>query len=1062
MAAAADCAILRFGSAGRRRPLAAFCISTAVALLVGAADVRAQSSELRFPISIETMPLEGALLAFFRQTGISVAFSPDQLRGRVSMGAVGDLTSQEALNLILKDTGFLLLRRSGKLFVVLDPNRSNAEARAAFEEERRAARAAQALGSDAMGRPDVEEVIVTGSRLTTGFETATAVTSFLVEKLSAAAPTNLADALRQLPPLSATISSTQTNSGTGGANGQSVLNLRNLGTSRNLVLLNGHRVVGSNQNNSVDLNQIPQNLVSRVDVVTGGASAAYGSDAVAGVVNFVLDTDFVGWKGEVSGGISTFGDMANAKGSLAWGGSLANDRLHVIASTLYARLEGTGVHQATGRTWWDRPWGLIANTTGSSSQNLVLPDIRSSIGTSGGVITAGPLKGTQFMKGGAPAPFTYGYSAGPAWQSGGDGALISFNLTPDQERTANFVHAVYDFNDRAQVYVEGGYFYSITNDRNQKPINTGPGFGYTIYSGNPFLPASIQAQMTALGISSFPMGRYMEEYPDVTIVTKTRVQREAVGFKGNLGADDNWDYDVSYSRGRTNQFLAQTNLTIGRQVYAAADAVRHPVTGQIVCRSQWYNGNVFVPVGTGLDPGCRPQNLFGFGSIDPSTIPYTIGDSWKKYTQTQQVVAAAISGNLTAFDFGAGPISVATGAEYRTEKARQTTDDISVQIVDFSGIRGGPDAYIGRRGPFRFGNFQPFGGKYDVKETFAEVGVPLLGNISAVRKLSADAAVRYTDYSTSGGVTTWKVGLEYQADRNLRLRGTVSRDIRAPNMLEFYNTATNNAGNIIYPSSSNGVTTSNVTITSGNLDLRPERALTQTYGVVFTPTAVQGLELSADYYTIEINGGVQTINSQQTIDNCYMGVPDFCQYVTSVAGTVRVRTPYLNLAQVKTAGIDVNAVYRAEILGHPLQLGLVATRLTAASTQVVGGPVLSTLGGGNDPKFRMNIQATYDVGPWSLFLQQRYIGAKLTDAQRIEGVFVDDNTVDPAFYTDATITYAFDAFGTSSEIFFTVNNVTNQEPPKDVISPSSFVQPGNRSVYDWVGRYFNLGLRFRM
>lgn len=906
----------------------------------------------------------------------------------------------------------------------------------------------------------LEEVVVTGSRLTTGFETATPVTAITTEALIQAAPVNLADSLKQLPALAASASANQTGSGTGasGSNSQNLLNLRNLGTNRNLVLLNGRRTVASNQNNSVDFNILPQNLVSRVDVVTGGASAAYGSDAVAGVVNLILDTEFVGLKGDVGAGISTFGDVPNYKASLAWGGTFAADRLHVIASTQYARQDGTRVNTPNGRDWWDRPWGLISNTTGSGPTNLVLPNIRSTLVTNGGLISAGPLKGTQFLQGGVPAPMNYGYSPGSTWASGGDGAWIPFNLTGDQERSANFAHATYDLNDSTQVYVEVGFSYSNAKDPNQKGNQTGGGFGYTIFRDNAFLHPSIAARMDAAGVTSFQFGRYMLEYPDVTIRTKTKVLRQAVGIKGD--AFDGWNYDVSYSHGRTNQLLAQDNLNFARGTYAAADAVFHPVTGQVVCRSQYYSGTTFVPGGTGLDAGCKPQNLFGPNSIDPSTIDFTIGDSWKRFTLDQHVFSATISGDL-GFGFEAGNLSLATGAEYRTEDVRQITDPISPTTIDFTGIRGGPAALNGRLGPYRFANFQPFGGGYNVKEIFAEVGVPLLEGASFADKLSVDGAVRYTDYSTSGGVTTWKGGVDWQIVPDFRVRGTVSRDIRAPNLLELYNSSTFNSQNQFYPSSTTGVATTVVQITSGNPDLVPERALTKTYGVVFTPTFLDGFNLSVDYYDIKIKGGIQTVGSQQTIDNCFLGVPGFCQYVTPVAGTVRVRSPFLNLAEIANAGIDIEARYNTSLFDGDLTLGVLATRLTAAYTQALGGRRIPTLGGDNDPKWRVNLRANYEYENWNLFIQERYIGPKLVSAQRVEGTFVDDNTVDAAFYTDITVSYDFEAFGGENELYLSVNNVTNQEPPKDVGAPSSFSQPGNRNVYDFLGRYFNLGVRFK-
>ena len=766
-----------------------------------------------------------------------------------------------------------------------------------------AAHAQQAAAVEGAG--DLEEVVVTGSRLTTGFETATPVTAITMEALTQASPVNLLDSLKQLPALAASASANQTGSGTGasGSNSQNLVNLRNLGTNRNLVLLNGRRTIASNQNNSVDFNILPQNLVSRVDVVTGGASAAYGSDAVAGVVNLILDTDFTGFKGDVGAGISTFGDVPNYKSSFAWGDSFAGDRLHIIASTQYGRQDGTRVNEMSGRDWWDKPLGLIQNTTGSGPTNLVLPNIKNILSTYGGLISAGPLKGTQFLVGGIPAPMDYGYSAGSIWASGGDGAWIPFNLTGDQERSANFAHATYDVTDNAQAYFEMGFSLSNASDPNQKPINTSAGNAYTIFRDNAFLHPAVAARMDAAGVTSFQFGRYMLEYPDVTIRTKTKVFRQAVGLKGE--AFDGWNYDVSYSHGRTNQLLAQDNLNKARETYAAADAVVNPATGQIVCRSQYYSGTTFIAAGTGLDRGCKPQNLFGATSIDPSTIEYTIGDSWKRLTLNQHVFSGTISGDL-GFGFEAGNLSFATGAEYRSESARQINDPISSQTIDFTGVRGGPAALSGRLGPFRFANFQPFAGKYNVKEGFVEVGVPLLEGAPAAESLSVDGAIRYTDYSTSGGVTTWKGGVDYQIVPDLRLRGTISRDIRAPNLLELYNSATFNSQNNFYPSTTTGVSTLTVQITSGNATLIPERALTKTYGVVLSPTFFEGFQLSVDYYNIKITDAIQVVGSQQTIDACFQNVPGFCPLVQLIGGTVRVSTPFHELAS--TPGAPPSAV----------------------------------------------------------------------------------------------------------------------------------------------------------
>jgi iron complex outermembrane recepter protein len=266
---------------------------------------------------------------------------------------------------------------------------------------------------------DVEEVIVTGSRLTTGFETPTPVTVMSSEALLASNPNGIADALAQTPALSTSLlSSTPTTSATG-QNGQSILNLRNLGANRNLVLLDGRRTVASNQQGTVDLNTLPQNLVSRVDVVTGGASASYGSDAVAGVVNLVLDKQFNGTKGDFGGGISRLGDLPIMKASLATGFGMFGNRLHIIASTQAYKREGLDANDTTNRKWFDNAKGLIPRVpaVAGQSSNITVNSVRNAVAAYGGLITASTagtaaanaLKGITFNPDGSPRPFVYQY-----------------------------------------------------------------------------------------------------------------------------------------------------------------------------------------------------------------------------------------------------------------------------------------------------------------------------------------------------------------------------------------------------------------------------------------------------------------------------------------------------------------------------------------------------------------------------------------------------------------------------------------------------------------------------
>ena len=924
---------------------------------------------------------------------------------------------------------------------------------------------AQTAPTQTAQAPVVEEVVVTGSRLTSGFETPTPVTVVTSENLQAAAPNNIADALQQLPALAATaLSTTPATAATGGANGQSLLNLRGLGTNRNLVLLDGRRVIATNTNNSVDLNVLPQNLVSRVDVVTGGASAAYGSDAVAGVTNLVLNSRFQGLKGEVGGGLSRHGDLGNRKASLAWGDAFADGRLRVIASFQYAKEDGVGANESTGRKWFDVANALIPKVPAGTPTNIIVPDVRSSIGSDGGLITNTILKGTQFLAGGTPAPFNYGFNSGAGFQSGGDGSRVNIGFAPDQWRTANFGHAEFDLAENMTFYAEGAYSFAMSDSGNQVSAETGAQFAYTIFSGNPYIPAQTQAAMTANKITSFTLGRYLQEYPLVHIINKTRVIRESFGLKGDsfLGAD-NWHYDISYSIGHTHQFLPETNLPNARPMYAAADAVVHPTTGQIVCRSQFYNtAGVFVAAGTGMDPGCKPINVIGINSVTPSTIAYTIGDSWKKLYLSQHVAQANLSGDLGEhFQLDGGPISVATGVEYRSESANQMTDALSPTSIDFTGVRGGPASLAGKQGPYRFFNPLPFSGDYNVKEGFAELGIPITKDRSMARALNANLAIRRTEYSLSGGVTTWKTGLDYQMIDDLRFRGTVSRDIRAPNLLELFNSATQNSNNQLYPSSSNGVTTPALVIASGNPALKPERALTKTYGVILTPTFMPGLSLSADYYNIKIDGAIGTVSAQQTLDNCYAGLTQFCSQFSFANGTVKVFTSNLNLNVLQNAGFDFEASYKTQLFDNPLTLHVLANHQTKNFSQAPNAPVISTLGADTAPRWRVTAQAQYAIDGFNFFVQERYIAPSLMDATKVEGVYTNNNHIPAVYYTDMTVTYKLEAFGSSNELYLTVNNLFDRDPPTDVSPPTSFAQPTNRTVYDGIGQYFNFGIRFK-
>lgn len=889
------------------------------------------------------------------------------------------------------------------------------------------------------------DIIVTGSRVATGFKTPTPVTMASSEQLRESAPTNLADGLNQLPAFngSTKTSSPSTTNSRGGSSGQNLLNLRGLGAQRTLVLLDGRRLPATNSGGSVDINIIPQGLVSRVDVVTGGASAAYGSDAVAGVVNFVLDTRLKGFKAEALGGVSTHGDLPSAGGSLAFGTSGMDDRLRFVAGVDYFYQKGLRADENTGRDWFDDNAGQIVNpVSGARPINLIIPSIRSSIGTNGGLISAGPLRGTQFLAGGASAPFNYGTITGTAFQSGGDGARANIGLQPTQERYNAFARTEFEIAPVATVFVEGLYARSHTNQGAFVSQNVGSNAAYTIYRDNAYLPANILARMVAANVQSFQLGRFESELPLVENESTIDVYHGSVGVRGDLGGP--WKYDASYNFGQSDQELRSNNLTTARNLYASADAVRNSA-GQIVCRSTL----------AGLDPGCTPRNLFGPQASNQAITDYVTGDNVLNLRLRQQVVSANIRGDLGDSIQLAGPIAVAAGVEYRKETARQTTDALSPTRIDFTGIRGGPAALSGRQGPYRFFNPLPFSGEYDIREGYLEVAVPVLKDSAIAQSLDLNGAIRHADYSTSGGVTTWKLGASWQLVDDLRFRGTWSQDIRAPNLLELFNPATQLNGNVVF----NGVTTPQVNFATGNADLKPERARTITFGGVYQPGWLRGFQASVDYYKITLKDAISTLAEQRVVDECAAGNQTQCANITVLpSGSLSILRPNLNLAQQTVAGIDFELGYKTRFAGGDLNLRLVGNHATQNNSETPGSAVREALGETITPKWSGILQATWSNEAFSLFVQERFISAAKLDATRVEGVDINDNTTPAVFYTNLTGTYNLRIGGGKQQVYLSIANLFDRDPPLSPPPVTTFTTAAS-SAYDPIGRYATVGVR---
>lgn len=891
----------------------------------------------------------------------------------------------------------------------------------------------------------VEEVIVTGTRIRRdGYAAPTPTTVATTEDLLLADPGTLADGLNQLPQFNGSSQPQDGGVSANGAAGSNILSLRDLGTQRNLVLLDGRRFVAATDSGSTDINLLPQNLVQRVEVVTGGASAAYGSDAVAGVINFILDHDYEGWRGNIQTGTSTYGDSDRVKADIAHGRSFANGRGHLLFSAEYYDNDDIGPFN-TDRDWNKRESGIITHT-GAEPRTLLLKDgVRVAAATNGGLITAGPLAGTQFGPGGTPMPFAYGNFRSATFMQGGDGVRNDRNMTAGLERWTAYARASYDFTDDFNGFAE--LTYSEADTLWEQYTNyCYTSCAATIYNDNAFLPAATRAAMATARVTSFRLNRIHNE-KNILADNQKDVWRFAIGGNGTL--DNGWTYDLSLTAGESDTSIGNLWTLHYRRYYAAIDAVRD-TSGNIVCRSTYLFG---------LDPGCVPFNPFGEGSPSEEALRYTMQDEWRYLKLEQTVAEASIQGDL--FSIEGRDVGFAAGVEWRDETSDQTVSENAIPVVDLTGIRGGNQSIAGQQGQFIVGNPLPMAGDYDVKEAFVEVALPLLAERRLIDRLDLDLAVRHADYSLSGGATTWKSSLSYEPNSQVRLRATRSRDIRAPNTAELFLGARQGIGTARHPVT--GLTVDVITKTRGNTQLDPEEADTLTYGVVIEPDFLPGLSFSADHYDIEIAGAVSSLGRQETMDECYeKNNQTACANIEIAGTTYRIDLPYLNLDLLEVAGWDYEATYTTALGPGELRVRLLANYQYDNIRTTPNGVAENTageVGQSGNPEWRGHLSANYNLGRFSLYAQQRYIGSGVYDNARIEGVTINENDVEAIWYTDATATYRFGA-DEQMQVFFTVNNLFNQDPAFAPQVSGTHQYWTNGGTYDVIGRYYNLGFRY--
>jgi outer membrane receptor protein involved in Fe transport len=886
-----------------------------------------------------------------------------------------------------------------------------------------------AQGDDAAQTPE-NEIVVTGSRIDrAGFDQPTPTAVIGATELRQSSASNLQQVLNDQPQVRATVTGATTVGNTG--SGTAPVDLRGLGTDRTLTLIDGRRFVGQN-----NLNFVPVNMVKRLEVVTGGASAAWGSGAVAGVVNIIMNDDLTGFSAGAETGISDRGDGQRYKFDGSWGTKFADGRGHFMIGAEYVEDKGLPPGSRLDRHGVRGADIAVINGSPTLSDDVNIPG-RSYTG----LITSGVLSGLTFNNDGTLRAYR-----GP--DANGIGGADASNLYDDLYLSAPFkrfnayARLSYDLGN-ARVWVDATYGKTKTNYY-FFPDLTAPGdFAggpVTVSATNPFLSQTIRNQLAAAGETSFTMNRAYRDILNFRFKADRELKEGAIGIDGSFGGG-NWKYSAHYSHGEADEYSALLNSRLAVNFNNAVNAVMSG--GQIVCAiNADANPN-------NNDPACRPLNIFGEGNASADAIDYVTGTQGGYFQNTLDSLGAKLQGDL--FSLWAGPVTAAVGVEARWEKARAQLD-AGAQAGGF-----GLPVYVSL-----------VEGSFNVKEAFAEVVVPLLD--AGAFKADLNGAARYSDYSTSGGIWSWKVGGTVRLFNDLLLRATRSRDIRSPSIAELFSVTSINIGPQVDQDTAGrkgvipGYTDTPAQVTTysgGNVNLVPEIGSTLTIGGSYSPSFVPGLQFSVDYYDIKIDGAIIALSASDLTAACAAGSQAACNQVVRDPTTQTLVTAYSNaqnIAQFATSGFDFEASYvlpMKQIAGA----GPASLRLRALATYVkklVSDNGLTTNDVAGDvgdgvalglPKWRGTFSASYQDDVLGFDARVRYVGGGKFN-HLLDGV-LSNNDVSARVYLDLGAQYKV------AENFTFYTNVSNLFDRK-----LPFTTTGS-AHYDTLGRYYTVGARVK-
>lgn len=911
----------------------------------------------------------------------------------------------------------------------------------------------------------IEEVVTTGSRIARGnLDSPTPVTVIDSASLKISSDSNIADTLFELPSTGVPgVSQTTSNFTVFGA-GIATVDLRNLGTTRTLVLVNGRRHVAGDIDNPsvVDLNSIPNEFIERVEVITGGASAVYGSEAMAGVINIITKENFEGLIVDGKYGSSSEGDGQEYNFNVSGGSEFADGKGHAMFHLGYQDLKSVESKDRSLSASDDFFGDFMAFSSFAPQASINAP--------TGGLTPGGDTAFAFFTQDGN-GDWTKEFVSAEDGFNRNAFRKIQLPLT---RKNVNF-NFDYQLTDSTNIFLESSWS-QTSSKSNLEPTIAGQFLSVgdedlTLPGDNPFIPDEI---VQAYDDAGEPLTaddqivwrkRFLELGPRQTSSSRDTI-RVAFGFEGELDNGSNWD--LYYQFGQTESTLNRNgdfNTFFFAQGLNVEPDPDNP--GGFRCKDS-----------LARSLGCVPIDVFGVGSISQEAVDYVRVPASSGAQLQQQVVGGNLSGDM--FEWGAGMVRYATGFEYRKEQYSRTTDALAAAGLSSSNASA------------------PIDGSYDVWEVYGEMDVPLVQGAWAAEYVGLNLAFRYGDYSTVGGVDQWKASFQWQPMEDLRVRITQSQAVRAPNVAELFDPGSETFESFVDPCIDGGVggpgnTAANcqslgIPLTfdpgpsgssaggfqSGNPNLQEETSDSLTVGFVYTPSWVDGVSLTVDYFDIEIEDAIETIDPQIKLDQCYAAsdFPNniFCDgIVRSGAGlgflVDRLDFGFENIGLLETSGVDVEFrwAFDADRLGMgegSFQWSWLGTYTGDWERQIFGEKE-DNLGEPGYNRVKWNNRLSWMDGPWSVSWTMRYIGDGVADnSPSFQGEPLND--VNAESYHDLNLRYTMEG-DTTYEFYMGINNVLDNGAPY-IPTPSDNADTGTGTaagVYDAIGQYWYLGMTAR-